>query len=151
MKLDSGKMEVLKKKPAPQSGGRLFLGDWNPDSLFMAGNAGDRSALFLMASLAEGVTDLHAPLLVRREIGVLVAGITLIFRLMLGMGKFCRFLAGFGLQGDLGRALVGGGKSITGNSKTKDKCESGGTDNGFLHDSSPLNQMVCETGAMDPD
>jgi len=111
----------------------------------MAGDAGDRGAFFFMATLAESVAVLHAPLLVRREIGVFVADITLIFSLMLGMGEYSGFFACLGLQGDFGRAFVGGcGKSIAGNSKTENKCEGGGTDNGFLHGFSPFRSVELE-------
>ena len=88
--------------------------------------------LGLVTALTESVAILHAPLLVGREVGALVAYVTLIFGLVLGMGEYSGLLAGFGLQGDVGRALVCG-ESIAGNSKTENKCESCGTDNGFLY------------------
>jgi len=105
------------------------------------GALGRALAFFLMAALAECVAVLHAPLLVRREVGALVADIALILSLMLGMGEIRGLLASFGLQGDLGRALGGSGESGACNSKPENKRESGGTDNGFLHCSSPLIQF----------
>jgi hypothetical protein len=103
-----------------------------------------------MATLAECVASLHAPFLVRRKIGRFVAGITFIFSLMLGMGECCRFLGCLGFQDYLSRAFGWGGDSIAGNSKTENKRESGGTDNAFLHCSSPIIQLVYKIWFMNP-
>ncbi|HIJ89860.1 MAG TPA: hypothetical protein HPP95_03290 [Deltaproteobacteria bacterium] len=97
--------------------------------------------LGFVATLTESVTILHVPLFVSREICALVAGITFSFCLMLGMGKYSGFLACFGFQGDIGGTFVCG-ESVAGNSKTENKCEGRGTDNAFLHCSSPLIRLV---------
>lgn len=105
--------------------------------------------LGFVATLAEGVTRLHAPLLVLREVGALVAVITFQLGLMLGMGEYRRFLGCLGLQGDLGRTFLFG-ENIAGYSKTEQKCECSGTDNGLLHRVSPVIQLVIKSGFMTP-
>lgn len=53
--------------------------------------------LGFVTTQAEGVAFLYVPVLVCWKVCVLVAGITFIFGLMLGMGKYGGFLGGVGL------------------------------------------------------
>ena len=53
--------------------------------------------LGLVAAQAKGMAFFHVPVLVRRKVCVFVAGITFIFSLMLGMGKYGGFFGGVGL------------------------------------------------------
>jgi hypothetical protein len=124
---------------------------YEADGLFLVATVTLGRALILgfVAALAESVAFLHIPLLVSRKVGVLVANVTFHLALMLGMGKYGRFLGCLGLQGDFGRALVCG-KSGACNGKAKNKREGCGTNNGFLHWSSPLIQLVYKIGFMNP-
>jgi hypothetical protein len=129
---------------------QLFFA-YEANGLFLVATVTLGRALILgfVAALTESVAIFHVPLLVRREVGVLVANVTFILGLMLGMGEYGGFLGCIGLQGDVGRALVCG-KSGACNGKAKNKCEGCGTDNGFLHCSSPLIQLVYKIGFMNP-
>ena len=54
----------------------------------MAAVTFNRALIFcLVATQAKGVAFFHVPVLVRREVGVLVAGIAFNLGLMLGMGE----------------------------------------------------------------
>jgi len=133
------------KKKAAQMSSFFCL---KADNLFVTFTTLGRAfSLGFMTTLAECVASLHAPLFICREVGAFMADIAFIFSLMLGMGEGCGFFGCFGFQGDDGRALVWGSDSIVDNSKTENKRESGGTDNAFLHCSSPIIQLVYKIGA----
>jgi hypothetical protein len=140
------KMDI-KKAARRDSTEQLFCS--TKQELLVAIRALGRAAFCLVAILAQAMAFLHVPFLVGREVGVLVARIAILLGLVLGVRENSGLLASFGLQGDVGRALVCG-KSGACNGKAENKREGCGTDNGFLHCSSPLIQLVYKIGFMNP-